>query len=211
MFFQFLLGAFGAYIATSGIRSDVNSISGQLAGANSKLTAIQTQIKEATAYFDLRIDNLESQHEAIYRMTEWGVILQTMQMKNGKYIGDDKYIVVEKKDTTILDLRYRVIEEHYKSMVYRKDFFGNKEYINGQLVHEFVDGVEYVYNLEGTKVYENKPKRGEFWYNGKGDLVHWKLADIEKWFDDEGNLIRWKLDKHTIINYENANTYNLKI
>ena len=64
MFAQFLLGAFGAYIATSGIRSDVHSISGQLAGANDKLTALQTQIKEATAYFDLRIDGITLLNEA---------------------------------------------------------------------------------------------------------------------------------------------------
>lgn len=194
MLFELFLGAFGAYVATTGIRGDVSVLKGQALDNYYKIEQTRAAIIKINNELNSRIDNLESQHLEIYKMTEWVAVLQTMQMKGGKYIGNDIYRVIDKKDTTLIDLARRIISERRNGIVYWRNYNDNSEYINGTKVHEFRDNVEFVYNLEGKTVYVKEPCNTswrETWYYPTGEVQRWKVDDVTKCFDIEGNVTCW--------------------
>jgi len=194
MLIELLISAFGAYIGTSGIRSDVKDLNQQALANYYKAEQTRATIVQMNKELNGRIDVLEGQHAAIYKMTEWVAILQIMQMKGGKYIGNDLYRVIEKKDTIIVDLTRRVISERYRGLVYHRDYNTNNEYINGVLVHEYRNNMELVYNLEGQRMYLKEPYNNtwrETWYYPDGQVQQWKVDNITKCFDEEGNATCW--------------------
>lgn len=202
MLFSLFASAFGAYIATSGIRADIQDISAKLTDINYNIIAVKAEIAEASAHFDSRIDKLELQHEAIYKMVEWGVYLQSMQMHGGKYIGNDIYRVVENKDTSFIDLSRQSVEEHHKHVVFKRDFRSNREYINGRLVHEFRNKTEFVYDLEGSVVYTKEPYHGtwrETWFYPDGSERMWRVDDVTRCFDEQGNVTCWNINGESLL------------
>lgn len=195
MLFELFLGAFGAYVATSGLRSDVSDLNGQALANYNKIEQTRATIIQMNNELNSRIDGLEAQHFEIYKMTEWVAVLQTMQMKGGKYVGNEIYRVIEKKDTTLIDLSRRIISERRNGVVYWRNYNDLSEYINGTKVHEFKNGVEFVYNLEGKTVYVKEPYNKtwkETWYYPTGEVLRWKVDDITKCFDEEGNVTCWE-------------------
>ena len=202
MLFELFLGAFGAYIATSGVRSDVSVLKGQALTNYYKIEQTRATIIQMNNELNSRIDDLEAQHLEIYKMTEWVAVLQTMQMKGGKYIGNDIYRVIEKKDTTLIDLGRRIIAERRKGIVYWRNYNDHSEYINGTKVHEFKDNVEFVYNLEGKTVYVKEPYEKtwrETWYYPTGEVQRWKVDDVTKCFDEEGNVTCWLSGRNDLL------------
>lgn len=194
MLFELFLGAFGAYIATTGVRGDVSALKGQALDNYYKIEQTRATIIKMNNELNSRIDNLEAQHLEIYKMTEWVAVLQTMQMKGGKYIGNDIYRVIDKKDTSLIDLGRRIISERRYGVVYWRNYNDNSEYINGTKVHEFKDNKEFVYNLEGKTVYVKEPYNNtwrETWYYPTGEEQRWKVDDVTKCFDEEGNVTCW--------------------